>query len=402
MDNNKRPTAVIFSQGDEVITGATVDTNAAFLADKCRLLGFDIIRHITVADDMDVLVQTLQDIDQIADMCLCTGGLGPTQDDLTTEAFAKAFDVPLVFDETAYQMMAKFFTQLNLTMPEVNRKQAYLPAKATRIDNHWGTAAGFVSDGHRCRFYCMPGVPYEMENMLSTFVLQDLQQHFSIAPTRLVTLRTMGMGESTIQQKINELNIPAEVRISFRAGLPENELKLTFPHAYDEQQLLQCVDRVKQALGEAVYAIDGLGQSVVSLADCVDQLMRAKGLSLTALETLSQGGFAKQCQADWLRQTYIYPVVDNVANDFAFQHRGVNETTSLAIANQLLLKAPSDIAVVQLFCENQRSEVDIYTSVVSSHGSLSTTRSLTGRLQRIQINAAAACLNLLRKHLLTL
>ena len=180
MPNVAKPKAIIFSQGDEVITGALVDTNAAFLADHCRTLGFDIVRHITVADDMDDLVQVLQEIDGLADICLCTGGLGPTQDDLTTEAFGKAFQVELELDNEALVMMRDFFAKLKMPMAEVNIKQVMLPQNSTRIDNKWGTAPGFTATGRHCRFYFMPGVPYEMKQMVDAFVLVDLQRQFDI------------------------------------------------------------------------------------------------------------------------------------------------------------------------------------------------------------------------------
>lgn len=286
MPNVTSPKVVIFSQGDEVITGVTVDTNAAYLADHCHRLGFDVIRHITVADELDDLVQVLRDIDAQADICLSTGGLGPTQDDLTTEAFIQAFSVEQVFDQTALAMMENYFAKLQLNMPALNRKQAYLPANATRIDNHWGTAPGFIANGKRCRFYCMPGVPYEMKNMMDSIVLGELRTQFNVEKTTLVTLRTMGMGESAMQQEIDKLTLAKDIRISFRAGLSENELKLIFPYGYKQDKMREDVDAVKGVLSDRVFAIDGLGQSVESLPAYISQLMQSKGCTLNIIETI--------------------------------------------------------------------------------------------------------------------
>ncbi|PCH85423.1 MAG: competence/damage-inducible protein A [Piscirickettsiaceae bacterium] len=401
MPNSQRPTVVIFSQGDEVMTGATVDTNAAYLAQHCHDLGLDIIRHITVADDMSVLVDVLRDIDQMADVCLCTGGLGPTQDDLTTEAYSRAFDVPLQFDEDAYEMMAAYFDKLNVPMADVNRKQALLPEQSTRIDNHWGTAAGFIGTASRCRFYFMPGVPYEMRNMMHSAVLDDLKQQFNIEKPRLITLRTMGMGESSIQQIVNELAIPDNIRVSFRAGLPENEFKLTFPHAYPDDELRRCVAMVEQALAPSVFAIDGLDGAVLNLADCVDQLMVSKGLTLSVIETLSQGVLSKQCQASWLNNAQLYPISERALQAVGLEEGIVTEETAVEVAKHLFKRESSNLVLVQLYWQKSKNKSDIFTAVVDNTSHLSSTREVTGRTERQQIVSAAAALNLIRKKLLS-
>jgi molybdenum cofactor synthesis domain-containing protein len=400
MPKSKRPTVVIFSQGDEVITGATVDTNAAYLSQQCHQLGFDIIRHITVADDMAELVQLMRDIDGMADVCLCTGGLGPTQDDLTSEAYAQAFGLPLSFDEETYNMMSAYFEKLNVPMAEVNRKQAYLPEQSVRIDNYWGTAAGFVGAGNHCRFYFMPGVPYEMRNMMASFVIDDLKQTFHIEKTKLITLRIMGMGESSIQQIINELNIPDVVRVSFRAGLPENELKLTFPNGYPDKELRACIGAVQDALGSVIYAVDGLDTNVDSLADCVDQLMQKNEQSLLAVETLSQGLFAKQCNASWLKSSQVFPLSDNAIEAMQMVKEQVSEKTALMMAKKLAETSVASMVMVQLYQETGKNKSDIYTAVVDNASALSSTREVSGRTDRQQIVAAAAGLNLVRKTLL--
>ena len=153
------PTLEIFSQGEEIVTGQTVDTNAAWLSQKAVACGFTVTRHTAVGDKLGDLIVLLQDIAQRADCCICTGGLGPTSDDLTAEAVASAFNLPLEFDEFAFEQINRFFAHRNRTMPESNRKQAMLPQGAVRIDNEWGTAPGFSLDFGRCWFVFLPGVP---------------------------------------------------------------------------------------------------------------------------------------------------------------------------------------------------------------------------------------------------
>jgi nicotinamide-nucleotide amidase len=121
------PSLEIFSQGEEIVTGQVLDTNAVWLSQKAVVMGFNVTRHTAVGDKLADLVQSLLDISNRADCCICTGGLGPTSDDLTAEAVAKAFGLPLVFDEIAYGQIEQFFRNRNRAMPECNRKQAMLP-----------------------------------------------------------------------------------------------------------------------------------------------------------------------------------------------------------------------------------------------------------------------------------
>ncbi|OUR81269.1 competence/damage-inducible protein A [Cycloclasticus sp. 46_120_T64] len=402
MDKSIRPKAVIFSQGDEVITGSIVDTNAAVLADHCRTLGFDVVRHITVADELDELVTVLQEIDALADICLCTGGLGPTQDDLTVEAFAKAFSQDLVFDDEALRMMTEYFAKMNAEMAAVNRKQAFLPENASRIDNHWGTAPGFIGQGKVCRFYCMPGVPYEMNQMMQATVLADMQSHFEIDAPTLVTFRILGMGESSIQQVIDGVDIADDIRVSFRAGLPEIELKLLFPISYDGALIRHWVDEIDAVLGHCVFAIDGLGRSVKNIADCVDQLMAEKQMSLNLLETLSKGDISRQCNADWLIRSIIYPYPDDILLQYKTQQKTLNESLAIEIAQQEHTNTDAAISLVQLFDRTDDNKVTIYLAIAGEPYQRSMSQVIKGRGQRQQLIASATTFNFLRKYLLDL
>ncbi|MCX7103617.1 MAG: competence/damage-inducible protein A, partial [Methylobacter sp.] len=211
------PTLEIFSQGEEVVTGQTVDTNAAWLSEQVVTLGFTVTRHTAVGDKLDDLVTLLREISTRADCCICTGGLGPTSDDLTAEAVAKAFDLPLEFDAVAYEQIKRFFDIRNRAMPEANRKQALFPKGAERIDNAWGTAPGFSLQVGRCWFAFSPGVPTEMRHLFEESIGPTLANRFLLKPPRLVTIKTLGIGESDIQQRLNGNKIPAPVQLGFRA-----------------------------------------------------------------------------------------------------------------------------------------------------------------------------------------
>jgi len=138
------PTAEILSQGDEVVTGQTVDTNAAWLADQLTALGFTVVRHTSVGDrPADIRASIIAAIDR-ADLVLSTGGLGPTEDDLTARAVADVYGVDLAFDKVAMATIEAHYQRFGRVMPEVNKKQAWLPKGCVRLDNDWGTAPAFA------------------------------------------------------------------------------------------------------------------------------------------------------------------------------------------------------------------------------------------------------------------
>src|SRR5262245_1963247 len=134
------PRAEILSQGDEVVTGQIADTNAAWLSERLTELGFDVARHTTVGDRRSDLVSVLREIAARCDLCRCTGGPGPTDDDLTAGSVAEAFDRPLQLDAVALGQIEEKFRRFGREMAPVNRRQAELPAGTARLDNDWGTA----------------------------------------------------------------------------------------------------------------------------------------------------------------------------------------------------------------------------------------------------------------------
>ncbi|MEY4718343.1 MAG: hypothetical protein RL563_961, partial [Pseudomonadota bacterium] len=219
--------AEIFSQGEEVVSGQTVDSNAAWLSQQLVDSGFTVTRHTAVGDDLEALVSLIKEISQRADCCVCTGGLGPTSDDLTTQAVSLASGLALQFDPEAMEQIEQYFAQRQRPMPEANRKQAYFPQGAMRIDNPVGTAPGFAVKINRCWFSFLPGVPSEMKAMFPA-VKQQWIPSFQVEPERRITLRSIGIGESTIQQRVQDIPLPSGVRLGFRAAIEEVQTKLYF------------------------------------------------------------------------------------------------------------------------------------------------------------------------------
>lgn len=406
-----KPIAEIFSQGEEVVGGQIVDSNAAWLSRQLVELGFAVKRHTAVGDDLEDLKRLLCEIAERADCCICTGGLGPTVDDLTADAVAQAFSMPLRFDPVAYQQIERFFNARKRPMPETNRKQAMIPEGAERIDNAWGTAPGFALQYRRCRFVFLPGVPFEMHRLFDEPIRDWLKQRFTLQPGKLVTLKTIGVGESDLQMLLDKIKLPDIVQLGFRAGSEHVETKLQFPGGYPETAMTTLVDEVARLLQPFVFAIDGLNETSGGLVDIVDKLMTSANTTVSFVETASHGLMAAKCLGrSWLKGSVYEPSLASLT-----QRLNINiDTADLLNAGQVLAEAAwtrgtADIVLLQIYngdpeqFHDKEQCIDLVTTLVHNSPSQSSwmeqKRNLSGPPERKQNQAALIGLNLLRQHL---
>ncbi|MFI3135776.1 MAG: molybdopterin-binding protein [Methylococcaceae bacterium] len=396
-------TVEIFSQGEEIITGQTVDTNSAWLSERLVRMGFKVTRHTAVGDELNDLTALLQEIAQRADCCLCTGGLGPTSDDLTAEAVAKAFALPLAFDPVAFAHIQAFFTRRDRPMPASNRKQAMLPQGALRIDNALGTAPGFALRYGRCWFAFMPGVPSEMRHLFDTTIQPYLQQHFTVQPSHLITLKTIGIGESALQELIEGIPIPDAVQLGFRAGIEDVQTKLLFPHAYPNSDKTRLVAQFSAQLGDFVFAIDGLEQATGDLVEVIAEMLAVTHQTVAVLESLSQGLIAAKCIGQsWLIQSLYQQSLARLAAQFGLPLNSADlMATALQLAQAVRQHSGADFALVQLAVVdvNQDQPTVIYTVLATEQGAYPQSLTVSGNLNRKQNQAALMALDLLRRFL---
>ncbi len=289
----KQPIAEILSQGDEVITGEIADTNAAWLASELSLMGFKVSRHTSVGDRLDDLVDLFRDVSRRADLCLSTGGLGPTSDDLTAEAISLAFDRPLTFDPIALEQIEDWYRRLDRPMPAVNQKQAYLPKDAERLDNPWGTAPGFGIVENGCQMFFLPGVPREMKALFEARIEPKLKATMTLLPERRVILQTIGIGESQLQELIAPIVLPPEVILGFRAGGPENQVKLMFPQGFDADHSEAIIISLCQVIGEGVTGIRRHRHHPKNLKEQVLAALTQQELHIFSVESSAAGRLAQ-------------------------------------------------------------------------------------------------------------
>ncbi len=401
------PTLEIFSQGEEVVTGQTVDTNAAWLSEHVVAMGFTVTRHTAVGDKLDDLVTLLREISVRADCCICTGGLGPTSDDLTAGAVAKAFDLPLEFDDVAFEQIKRFFMLRNRPMPESNRKQAMFPKGAERIDNAWGTAPGFSLQVGRCWFAFVPGVPFEMRHLFSESIRPTLASRFLLRPGKLITIKTLGVGESAIQERISAIEIPPQVQLGFRASPDDVQTKLLFPHDYPEAAVASLASKVAEELGDFVFAIDGFGRASGDLVFVIDQLMTVGGHTLAVVETASQGLLAAKCIGlPWLLETRYEQSLERLGQKLAVTVNGNDLiATAQAVASEIKKTGAADFVLVQLYAGDNKTFHDkdqsiiLYNTLLTGDGFHQTAHSVAGPIKRKQNQAALLALDLLRRYL---
>jgi len=282
----------ILSTGDEVLTGMIVDTNAAFLADQMGGLGFEVARHITVGDDRAMLGLAFHKLAETADVVLCTGGLGPTVDDLTTEVAAEVLGAKLVLHEPSLAHVESLWSVRGRAMPENNRRQAMIPEVAEVLPNPIGTAPGFTARIGRAQFFFMPGVPREMKRMFADEVVPRLDRlRGDPAVFEVRVHRTFGLTESAADQMLAGLEgrFP-EVKLGFRAHFPEIQVKLTVKGAdvaAARARLEAASAEVKQRLGAHVFS-DG-----ASMEEVVGEALRRDEATMATVESCTGGMVAQ-------------------------------------------------------------------------------------------------------------
>ena len=215
--------------GNEIMSGDTVDSNSALIAQRLSELAITVYRKVTVGDDVALLESELAAMASDADLLIVNGGLGPTIDDLTAEVLAKVTGVGIEEHPQAVAHLEDWCGRRRLPLNAANLKQAMLPAGATVIDNPIGSAVGFEMQVGSCRVLCTPGVPGELAAMLDGIVADLARRTDRPMERDILRLQTFGLGESTAQQLISDgiSDWPDEVELGFRAGAPQMEIKLS-------------------------------------------------------------------------------------------------------------------------------------------------------------------------------
>ena len=282
--------AEIISTGSELMLGRMVDTNSAWLSDFLGSLGIPTIRHTSVGDDLERLVEAFKRSWQECRLIVVTGGLGPTEDDLTRQAAAAAFGLEMEFHESLADEMRDLFKRRGSNMPDNNLRQAWLPRTSLPVPNPAGTAPGFaLADSDRLMVF-LPGVPHEMKAMADTWLRPRLKDQFPMrdALRHTVILKTAGLGESVVDSLVGDLMAAdGNPAIGLLAG-PDMVSVLVTATAPDPAEAETLAAPVIAELETRLRGhVFGYGDD--TLSDVLARLLKERDLSLTILDTVTQG-----------------------------------------------------------------------------------------------------------------
>jgi len=290
--------AEIVAVGTELLLGQIADTNARWMSEQLAAAGIDVTNHQAVGDNLDRIVEALRLAAARADVVLVSGGLGPTEDDITRDAIAAFAGVPLVFHAELETMLREKFRRWSAigAMPESNLRQAYVPEGARWIVPDRGTAPGLALRLDGTRLYAVPGVPDEMQEMIGGTIVPELRE---LAGGDVITsriLRCAGMGESAVAERLADLFASStNPTIAYLASMGEVKVRITAkaPSAAEAEALAEpVVAEVRARLGDVVFSADD-----ESLEQAVLRLLGSTKRTLACAESLTGGGVGERLTA---------------------------------------------------------------------------------------------------------
>lgn len=346
--------AAIIAVGTELLMGKVTNTNAVYLSSVLNELGVSVLYHITVGDNPRRLEEAVKSYFEEVDMIITTGGLGPTQDDLTKEILSRAMDVDLVMDTDLEAGIEAFFSGIGRTMTENNRKQAMKPVGSITMHNSKGTAPGFIIERDEKIAIMMPGPPREVLPMTETGLVPFLKSRASEEITT-VWMRVFGLGESAVEDTIKDI-VAAQGNPTLATYVKDGSIaiRVTANGVSEEEnmKLIQpVVDEVKARLGDLIYSLED-----ETLETYVGNLLMRKGITFSLAESCTGGLIATKL----VGQSGISSVFDRgyvtysneakreelgVPEEILIKHGAVSSETAEAMVRGLRKKNGSKLCI---------------------------------------------------------
>ncbi len=292
MASYKEVKAEILAIGDELLYGQIIDTNSHWISQELDKIGVRVVRRTTVGDNRGDMLKAFEEAESRADIILMTGGLGPTNDDLTKPLLAEYFACTVELVPEALEAVRTFFEKRGRELTETNRLQAHLPTKCTYVENEVGTAPGMWFEENGKVWMSMPGVPHEMKKLMTDFVLPKLKTLFPLPTIYHKVIKTVGIGESWLADILKdwEKNLPEHVRLAYLPSLGQVKLRLT-AFGEDIRELQQEVEtqitEVKPLIDKYIFGYDK-----VTLEEAVGLLLKSRQEKVALAESCSGGYIA--------------------------------------------------------------------------------------------------------------
>lgn len=348
--------AELLTIGDELLYGQITDTNSQWMGIELANMGIRVIRKTTVGDIESEILTALAEAESRADVILITGGLGPTSDDLTKPCLAKYFNCPMAIHEEALAEVTAFFASRGRELTELNRLQALLPVCCEKLTNAVGTAPGMWFYRNGKVFVSMPGVPHEMKRLMTDQVMPRLKATFELPVIHHFMIRTVGIGESFLAEKIAtwEKSLPSHIKLAYLPSLGEVKLRLT-GHGQNLETLKLEVAKYAAALTPLIEEfIFGYGSDPLEVV--LGRTLKSRNLTLSIAESCT-GGYLSHLitsvpgSSDYYLGTmipYSYEIKMRqlgVRPEILAQYGAVSEPTIIEMANLVRAKFNAEIGV---------------------------------------------------------
>lgn len=351
--------AEVIAVGSELLTPSRLDTNSLFLADRLRAIGILLRAKAVVGDRADDLEAVLRAALARSDLVVLTGGLGPTDDDLTRPVVAAALNRPLVEDTTISDAIRERFARRGLTMPEINRRQAMVPEDATVLPNAFGTAPGLYLERGDQVVVLLPGPPRELEPMFDAVVRDRLRAR--TAGTRVYTriVRVFGRSESHTEEAVRPfyapwaaMALPIDVTILAARGAIDLHLTVNAPSGPIAAEALRAATRqVVEAIGDDVYSDDG-----EAIEQVLAKQLKTRGWRIAVAESCTGGLIAKRLTDIPGSSAYVEGGVVSYSNDMKTRllevpaaliakHGAVSEPVAEAMAEGIRTRSSAEVGI---------------------------------------------------------
>jgi len=407
--------AVVLSIGRELARGLWLDTHSRDIARALSALGIDVVRHVTLDDDTASIADALRRAADEADVIIASGGLGPTQDDCTRSALAEALGEELVENAEAMAHLERFAKARGQAVSRANRVQALLPKSARVLPNPVGTAVGIEAVIAGARLFCVPGVPVEMRTMLDEQVLPQLAESAGGRTMVVRTVRTFGLFESVVGEKLSDLMTPGRrphVGTAVHSGVIDIHIYASGLRKEAEALVAADAATVRERLGTAVF-----GEGHTGLEDAAAALLAERHATVAVAESCTGGLVAaKLVNVPGMSDHFVEGVVAyanaskvrtlGVDEALIARHGAVSEAVARAMAEGVRARAAADVALGVTGIAGpgggtpDKPVGTVWMAVADSAGTDAARRLFMGDRAQIRQRAAYAALNMLRLRLM--
>jgi len=407
--------AEIISIGSELLLGQILDTNTSSIAKKLAASGVELIRTATVGDDLRRIKEVIREAIARSNIVITTGGIGPTEDDLTREAVAEVFNRPLQFQPHLMEQIEALFKRRGFRMAENNRKQAFIPEGGIPVENPKGTAPGFIVEYPNGAIISVPGVPLEMEYLMETSVIPYLRRRFELQSEiiQYKVLRACGLGESAIGLQIKDLMKQNQnPSVGTLASIGDIKIRITAKadSSVEASSYIEKMEKeIRDRLGLLIYGVDE-----ETLHGNVMKEMESRNLTLSVIETFT-GGILSSKLTGTGRSSFIQGLIlPSDRSQSGFLKISEDEILSLqkdpqTLCDQLALRAKGEfkatlgLAMVAKTVEEQGREeylLETFYSISTNEEIERQQYSLGGELWMVRERASIIALDMLRKYLI--